>query len=228
MKKSLFILTILPTIVYAQDSFYTADPNKAPKGIIIVPAAKISNPKNIMKNISEQKSRGYVYNIHNNAFAMINDNKNPDINNIDDPKDTHMKSDLTKIRLGFNFKPVSSINAIGYAVGGAYIENAGWTSISTFFNDKEIGSCEFGVNSMKLSHGAIRIAQEDVRHDVNNKITTVYVEGAPKLGFIYYVMWNDNDYNYSLQCANTIYDSTITTKMISLAKNIDKEGNGLN
>jgi len=161
---------------------------------------------------------------------MIKDTRNQyrsDINNLDDPKDTHMKSDFNKIKLGFKFTPINFINNIGYAVGGAYIENKGWTAISSFFEDKEIGACKFKVNSMKLSHGAVRITEEQITHEINGKVTSIYIEGTPKSGFVYNVMWDDNDYNYFLVCANPKYDAAITFKAIQLAKKIDKSGNGL-
>jgi hypothetical protein len=229
MKKTLVLLiNLFPLAGMAYSTFYTADISKAPEGIVIVPAAKIDNSHRLIANLNEQKTKGYVYSEKNNALAIMKDNRNPEINDIiNDPTDTHMKSDIKKIKLGFNFKPLACINAIGYAVGGAYIADKGWTAISTFFNDKELGSCNFKVNNMALSHGAVMIPQEQVQYDVNNKITSIYVEGSPKSGFVYNVMWDEHDYNYSLQCANQKYDADITVKMIQLAKKIDTSGNGL-
>src|SRR6476469_4971826 len=212
MKKFIFALSMLPACALAEppiDSIYTADPNNGPRGIVIVPSSKIANPPLVTANLMEQKTKGYVYTEKNNALAIMKDNKNIEINDINDPTDTHMKSDMSKIKLGFKFNPISFINPIGYAVGGTYIKDKGWTAIYSFFNDKELGSCSFKVNSMALSHGAVIIAKDTIEYLVNDKISSIYVEGSPKTGFVYTVTWDTNDYNYLLECANTKYDAAI-------------------
>jgi hypothetical protein len=219
-----------PVMAHAEDTFYTADPNTTQKGIIIVPAKKMSMSPDLLSNLNEQKEKGYLYKESNDAIEMIRDSKNhyaSELNNVSDVRDTHMKSNLQNIQLAFDFKPTSLINAQGYAVGGNYIDGKGWTAISTFFNDEQIGACRYKINNMALTGGAVRIAAEAVRYDINGKVTDIFVEGSPKSGFMYYVMWNDNDHNYSLECANMKYEKNIQSKMISLAKSLDKLGNGL-
>lgn len=221
----MLIALFIPTIVFADDSFYTANPANAKSGIIIEPLSKINPPKETLSLINEQKTKGYSEKISSDALEMLKANKRgytDEINNISDPTDTHMKSNLSRIKLAFDFKPAPFIHPFGYAVGGEYINDAGWTAISTFFNEDNIGACRYKLNNMKIANGAVRIPKEIVRYDINKKVTTIFVEGSVKSGFIYNVTWNDATYNHFLECANMNYDKNITNRMIELAKKIDK------
>lgn len=227
MKKNILTLALmmaLPLTGIAEDSFYTADPSKADTGIILVPLAQMNPTKEDLSSLKQQKLKGYSIKESNDPREFIKEsNRYPDeINDTSDPTDTHLKSDLSKIKLAFKFKPPSFLKPLGFAVGGTYIEDNGWTAISTFFNDKTLGSCKFKLNNMKISHGAVRIPKETVRYDVNKKITNVFVEGSNNSGFIYNIDWNDEINNYFLTCANMIYDKDITQHMIVLANKIDK------
>lgn len=226
MKKHIFILVlfgILAAKVFADVSFYSANPSTAQTGIIITPLAQMISSKEALDYLQQQKTKGYFFKESNEPHEMIKIGKDyhNEINDNADPADTHMKSDLSKIKLAFKFKPISFIKPIGYAAGGVYIKDSGWTAISTYFNQNDLGACKFKLNNMKLSQGAVRIPQELVQHDINKKMTTVFVEGSSNSGFIYNVDWHDPIFNYSLECANTNFDKDITKRMIELAKKID-------
>jgi len=198
MKKNILTLALiaaLPSLSFADDTFFTADPSKAETGVTIVPLSKMNPSKEMLSFLEQQKTKGFSDKESNEPQQMIKTGKFylNEINDNSDPTDTHMKSDLSKIKLAFKFKPIPFIKPIGYAVGGMYIKDSGWTAISTFFNDKELGTCKFKLNNMKLSNGAVRIAKETVRNDINNKITNVFVEGSVNSGFIYNVDWNDTN-----------------------------------
>lgn len=228
MKKSILttcLLSLLPLTSYANEEFYTSSPQNAKKGIFIVPIAEMSSPESVTAYLNDQQSKGYSLKESNEVKQMISASLakySSEISNNSDPKDTHMKSNLSNIQLAFKYKGVPFINAIGYAAGGSYIPNAGWTTIGTFFNESEIGACEYRLNNMKLANGAVLLPKEAVRYDINNKVTTVYVEGSKQSGFMYNVTWNDDTYNHFLICANMTLDNTITNRMIELAKKIDK------
>lgn len=201
-----------------------ADPSKAQSGIIIIPLAQMDSSAEALSFLQQQKSLGYSIKESNDPKEMIKMGKDyhNEINDNPDPTDTSMKSNLSKVKLAFKFKPISFINPVGFAVGGMYIQDSGWTAITTFFNDKDLGACKFKLNNMKLSQGAVRIAKETVRYDINKKVTNVFVEGSTHSGFIYNVDWNDPTFNYFLECANMNFDKDITNRMIELAKKIDK------
>ena len=219
------IMFLLPVVSFSDQEFFTASPSNAKTGIIIVPLVQMSNPESIAAYLEDQKTKGYSLKESDEVKQMIKEshaNYLSEINNISDPKDTHMKSDLSKIQLAFKYKGVPFLNSVGYAPGGTYIPNAGWTVIGTFFNDKEIGACEYRLNNMKLAKGAVLIPQESVRYDINNKVTNIFIEGSKHSGFMYNVTWNDETYNHFLICANLNLDNNITNRMIELAKKIDK------
>lgn len=227
MKKIIFVLVLLFTLPiksFAEDTFYTANSSTAQNGIIILPLAQIDPSKEALNYLQQQKTQGYAIKESSDPHEMLKMGKSyqNEINDNSDPKDTHMKSDLSKIKLAFKFKPISFIKPIGYAVGGMYIKDSGWTAISTYFNENDLGTCKFKLNNMKLSQGAVRIPQETVRYDINKKVTNVFVEGSVKSGFIYNIDWHDQTFNYFLECANMNFDKNITNRMIELAKKIDK------
>lgn len=229
MKKYIFILVLLlgalSIKVFADDAFYTANPASAQNGIIIVPLSQMNSSKEALDYLRQQKTQGYAFKESNEPREIIKERKNylNEINdNSADPADTHMKSSLSKVKLAFKFKTIPFIKPIGYAVGGTYIKDSGWTAISTYFNENDLGACKFKLNNMKLSQGAVRIPQETVRYDINKKVTNVFVEGSTNSGFIYNVDWHDPTFNYFLECANMSFDKDITNRMIELAKKIDK------
>ena len=228
MKKiilAIALITILPMTAFADKTFYTAQQSNAQSGVIIVPLSKMNPSNETLSFLEQQKTKGYSIKESNDAIDMLKagkQNYSNEINDTSDPTDTHMKSDLSKIKLAFQVKPIPFIKPIGFAVGGKYIENSGWTAISMFFNDKNIGACRYKLNNMKISDGAVLIPEETVQHDINNKITNIFVEGSVRSGFIYNVNWNDATYNHFLECANMKYDHNITSQMIELAKKIDK------
>ena len=222
------IILFLPIISFAADeTFYTADPSKAKTGIIIVPISESNLSKEDLYFLEQQKTKGYADKESNEPKEMISSGKNyaEEINDNDDPTDTHLKSTLSKIKLAFKFKQIPFLTPIGFAVGGLYIKDSGWTAISTFFNDKNLGACKFKLNNMSLSHGAVQIPEETVRYDINKKVTNIFVEGSFHSGFIYNVYWNDSTFNYFLECANMKFDNKIKTRMVKLAKKIDKNIN---
>src|SRR3990167_9745542 len=84
----------------------------------------MSNPESIAAYLEDQKTKGYSLKESDEVKQMIKEshaNYLSEINNNSDPKDTHMKSNLSKIQLAFQYKGVPFLNPIGYAPGGAYL-----------------------------------------------------------------------------------------------------------
>ena len=103
-------------------------------------------------------------------------------------------------------------------------ENGGWSGAAQFFVVKNIGTCSYGVMSVKASNTAAELAAEDVTYIINKKPTITTVEGSPNTGFIYKIEWYDNENFHELECANMKYSSELTISVTNLAKDIDNQG----
>lgn len=144
--------------------------------------------------------------------------------NDSDPKSTHLKKSLNDLEMAYPPTQVPSAVAdryIGAAPFLTYLKNQGWVGAIQFFFNNGVGYCSFSENNVKLSHGSIIIAKEDIRNDINGKITTVEVMGTPNAGFTYTVEWFDNAFFRKVECASKLYSSNLTDSVIKIAQSID-------
>jgi hypothetical protein len=144
--------------------------------------------------------------------------------NDSDPKSTHLKTSVNDIKMAYTATAVPASVAdtyIGAAPYLTYLKDQGWVGAIQFFNNKNVGNCSFSDNNVKLSHGSIIIAKEDVRNDVNGKTTTVEVMGTPHAGFTYTVEWFDNTFFRKVECASKHYSADLTNAVIKIAQGID-------
>jgi hypothetical protein len=226
MNKNIIVLiSLLPVIGLAEEAFFTASPTNAQKGIVVVPLAQTEHSKERLSFIKQQKMKGYIEKEENGAkelIAMGQGHLENEINNTADPQDTHLKTDFSAIKLAFKFEPISFIQPIGFAVGGVYLDDLGWTAISTFFNDDSLGVCSYKLNNMAVSNGAVMVPQEMIIRDVNDKMTDIFVEGSVKSGFVYHVNWSDDIYNHFFECGKMSYDKKTINMMVDFAKRIDR------
>jgi hypothetical protein len=236
------ILITLPITVCASYPDEVAPKNIAdfhyPKiGVMVVPPSELQIPEDqkikIQSNMLQMKAKGYY------------DSDAPDAKNLlamknvklvalqakqsgkpNDPQDTNLKSSIADVGLSYNYSGIAFIpkqNVIGYAAGGIWIDNKGWTDIKEFFNDPELGVCTFTLHNMVSFHGNVRIGEDSVRYDVNKKPGTVSVYGNNTSGFTYNVSWYDNTYDHELECAQNTYNRTTLSKMIAYSNIIDKD-----
>ncbi|MES2217345.1 MAG: hypothetical protein V4501_02930 [Pseudomonadota bacterium] len=155
-----------------------------------------------------------MLNLKNHSFDEIEKNRG----NID-PYDTHLKSSISEITLAFPSKSLSTVasnNSIGFAPIGSW--KNGWTGIKEFFEDRQLGICEYSKSNRKLSHGAVQIAAEIARFDINNLPNFLVVKGNLNSGYLYTIKWFDDTFNDDLVCANTNYNKRITNNLIKYAK----------
>jgi hypothetical protein len=247
--KMTVLFSILPIIAFAKsDSMLIADESivlknmneqaelhglpKANSGIVIVPLAKMSGPENMqqeeLSHIAQQKSKGYYDSDapYVKELLSIKDQAKREIKELkwkNNPYDTHIKEHISDLKLAFSFTGLPMVNRnniIGYVVMGGW--HGGWTGVVEFFTDEKLGTCEFAYNNMALTHGADQIAAEAVRYDINSRPNILDVQGSEASGFLYDISWYNGVYDEELQCANMVYDSKITDRLISLAKEIDK------
>ena len=144
--------------------------------------------------------------------------------NDSDPESTHLKKSVNDLKMAYTPTQIPSFVADTY-VGAApyltYLKDQGWVGSIQFFANQGVGYCSFSENNVKLSHGSIVIAKEDVRNDVNGKTTTVEVMGTPNSGFTYTVEWFDDTFFRKVECANKRFSSDLINSAIKIAQSID-------
>jgi hypothetical protein len=202
-------------------------------GVFVVSPSEINIPsefkKKIQNNLVEMKTKGYYSSISTDAQNLMA-KKNVNLialqsNGKADINDTNMKSSIAEVGLAFPYSGMPNVDKntiIGYAAGGMLVENKGWSGIKEFFNDPELGTCNFFLSNMALSHGNVRIGEDSVQYVVNNKAGTTEVYGSKSTGFIYNLSWYDDTYSHELECASPKFSKSIIPKMIAFANNIDK------
>jgi hypothetical protein len=210
----------------------TPFPN-AKEGINIVPLAELNAPTDMKNQIlayeKVRATKGYrdtndtdenvvsLFKLQENAkeeIAKFDNNKNP--------YDTHLKSSASKIKLAFYFSGIPKIskdNVIGYAAAGSYSKGKGWEGIVEFITDSKLGICSY--TTYKI--GKVIFDKEKTEYLVNNKLTDKDVAGNWNVGFMYTVNWYTSNRFMSLECANKMYEPANISKMISLAKEIDRQ-----
>ena len=235
MKLNLIVsLLIAPAIVFAnqpttkleleQQGFPVAD-----GGIQVKPLTNISKGitaprKNKILIAHEAIKKNGFYEIDNPEVKTIFKlgNQKPLAIGSSDSKDTHLKSSIKDVGLAFEFKgiPVNEKDVVGYAAIGGF--DHGWNGVTQIFKDQDLGTCQYDLYNIKLSHGSEFIPQELVSYEVNGKATLIDVRGNANSGFMYNIHWADNTKVNDLYCANMNFDKAKTQKLIELAKKIDK------
>lgn len=247
MKKRLLLyFLMLPLMAFAHskhrhvNSLLNPDPSdllpKAGEGVKIVPLDKMNLPailkKKALSDLKQQQTQGFVESdsfYPNQLLSLLEGGKLVRIDETGvDPYDTsHLKKKLSQIRLSFPFNGISFIGSkdiIGFSVLGAW-KGYGWTGVSVLFKYSDIGICQFNLINMSLEGGTgEEVMAEAVRFDVNNKPTTLFVEGSlKKPGFLYTIRWTDQWNYYDLECANEKLDPQLSRNIIKLANQIDTD-----
>ncbi len=195
-------------------------------GIKIVPLKKMPllgvNSKTLMEAQRQIKENGY-YEVDNPQARVLMKMRylEPLKAGSNNSADTNLKSTINDVGLAFHFDgiPVDSSSVVGFAAAGAY--KNGWSGVTEIFTDNELGTCQYTLNNIKLSHGSELIPQEICRKDVNGKVTVIDVRGNANSGYVYSVHWADNNAMHDLKCANLLFAKSNTAKLISLARKID-------
>ena len=89
------------------------------------------------------------------------------------------------------------------------------------FTKRGLGNCNYEENNLKLMRSSIRIPSDIVTHQINEKVTTIEVEGNKKDGFLYTVEWYDNNFSRKLECVTSDYSKALLAIVIDTAKQID-------
>lgn len=248
MKKcllSIVLLSCILAIVSAQELYSSAEETDLTanglilpdSGLQIVKASEIDSKNSVamekefrqefLKKRKEMEKNGYAKTHSNDAIYLLSmRDKKPTTAYDSEPHDTHLKTELSKITLAFPYNAKFSIPqeyVIGFSPRGGFIN--GWTGFSVYFNHPEMGVCKYALTNMKISHGGIRLIEEEITYDVNNKATDSLVEGSDSSGFFYSVGWYDNTYMQELDCATPKFNPIIKSKIISYARKLDSNVN---
>jgi hypothetical protein len=234
MKKILLVtgvlLLSLLNIALAED---TASPfPNAKKGINIIPIAKINlSPemkKHILKNKISIVNNGYEDTSETDESVIslfaLEKNAREEIKKFDNdknPYDTHLKSSLSKINLAFNLKGIPRIdtkNVIGYAAVGGYVKANGWDGFVEFISDKNLGICSYTTYKIEK----VILDKETTEYLVNGKASNKSIAGNLNTGFLYTLNWYTDERLYTFVCANKSYKEDVISKMMSMARVIDK------
>ena len=206
------------------------DPNG---GVTIVPTAKLSAPKSLKNEWNvrrqEQKIKGYqsIYSDRAKELLQMGDvvhltYKASAKNN--DPNSSLLRKHMSEINMAYKFTPVplsDTSKLYGFAACNTF--NNGWTGVVEFFQNKEAENCAYTENNVTLTHAAVKVDEEVVLYDINNKVTTVNVEGNKDSGYVYTIDWMDSHFFRTLECASKRYSSDITASVIALARRIDSQ-----
>lgn len=202
-------------------------------GVIIVPSSRIQAPATVkrqwMKERLEQKEKGFssIYSDRAEELFQLADTveykyqasqKNKDKNS------SIFRKDLSEINMAYKFTSIPNqyvSKLYGFAACNTF--SGGWTGVVEFFNHEKIGICAFTENNVTLTHQAAKVDEDIVSYDINNKITTINVEGNNKSGYLYRVEWFDDNFFRTLECANIHYLIGTTNAVIALAKHIDEQ-----
>lgn len=218
-------------VTYAENNVDTTGLPLSGSGVTIVPAKKMNLPASVAASQKlrafQLKTNGYIMLESSYPKYLVDMGKYgpKGINRSFNAADTNMKYSPDQIKLGYEYHPIKIIqseNILGYSASGTYIKDKGWSGIDTFFNFKNVGTCKYSLDNMKLTNGAVEISAETVRYDVNKKPTDIFVQGSVNSGFVYSVNWFDNSFAHALDCASMNYDKNLIEQVIALANKIDK------
>lgn len=215
IKKIMFSLMLVPALTHAQ--YVTVGEPIT----MDFPELTTQQRNEDRLNREQMKTKGYIEKNLAYPKKMLGMRSKVKFSASKDKEDTELRKNVNEIRLAFNYAPKTN-NPIGFAPIMLWT-NDGWTGIKEFFDAKDIGICSISTVNMKLTHQSVRIPAEIVKHDINNKVTTILIEGSNNTGFNYRIEWYDSIYSKELECANMTYDKEITNKMITLAKELDKK-----
>lgn len=203
-------------------------------GVQVIPESKMSQYK-LFKHEYERNRRdvaqfGYIKKSSPEANSLLgikaeaNKQFTKYSNGFNKTFDTNLRQSVDEIKMAYTFVgvPHSEMSEeIGVAPYLTYLKNEGWVGAIQYFVNKDIGNCSFAENNVRLSHGSVVVAKELAREDVNGKVTVVTVSGDNEDGFLYEVEWYDQTFFRTLQCANKLFDKSLVSKSIDLAKTID-------
>ncbi|MDF1683335.1 MAG: hypothetical protein P1U36_01635 [Legionellaceae bacterium] len=210
-------------------------------GVKVVPRSRLGMPDKVFKEdqaeAKQRKRFGYVEKNMPYAVNLLKMETTAPIQikqyeaNLNE-QGTHLRQSVNDLKLAFKFKEITHDKLSPYGLqvttmlgaapqGDFHEESGGWSGVAQFFVIQNLGTCVYGMRSVKASGGAALLAKEDVVYNINDKATLVKVDGSQYSGFLYQVEWFDKNNVHKLECANTQYSKHIKDEVINLARTID-------
>jgi len=230
MKKLLVAIIILPWLVHAGAEVTTTPFSGAKKGVNIWPLAKMNMPmkEETIISLKGLSTKGYIesYSIDESVNFLFDTAKTADKERAQydrnpDPLDTHLKSDISQIRIGFKFSGIPGIpkeNVLGFAAAGGYTHEKGWDGVGEFVRIPNLGICSFTTFAIE----SVIIYKEGLEYLVNKKPSDKGIEGNWNNGFLYHVNWYTDTRRNSFECANRHLNPDSLKEMIRIANQIDE------
>lgn len=202
MKRSIISLFIIPATVFAHNDGITI------KHVNTRAALEYNDDLSYPKTLMNVESR--------NAPFLLNASIQSD------PTDTHLKSNLSLIRINHSYPSIPVNQVIGYAAVGAYGKE-GWSGAKTFFKDQKFGVCEY--QNMKIE--GVKIDDNVLSHEINDKPTIISSYGNSKDGYLYSIEWFDENsdktvIDQTISCAMPSKNESVISNIIELGKKIDR------
>lgn len=236
-------ISILATVGYAQQTIEEQRLQEARErlssmslplpygGIVVKPAKEMRSYDHELRKKAEKdiKTLGYINQTTEDIDLLSNIKETAKkqfqtYTNEYNPESTHLRHTIDELTLAYTFAgvPTEEISEqIGVSPYLTYIKGQGWVGAVQFFDNKELGICSYSENNIRLSHGSVILAQEDVTSEVNDKTTVTYTMGTEEAGFVYEVAWYDQTFFHNLKCYNKVFAIDILDRVKSLAKKID-------
>lgn len=245
MKKLILALGLVPVVAFStsNEDFMRAEMNKeltkaglpiSGSGLQVVPNGAIQMPEwqkdKFKSDAKELQTKGYIERTSERAYELMHFkeqikargySENPSTNE----GDSGLHKNASEIAFSYSYLgvPISEIIEIyGVAPAGAFLTlpQKGWNGAVAFFKSS-FAHCAYTEKNIAPGEGGVQVEESFARYDVNNKLTTLEVEGNNNSGFLYNIFWFDNNYYRQLECATTTYSKDTLMKTIGLAKKID-------
>jgi len=203
-------------------------------GLQVVPNGQIQvsgwQRDKFKSDAKEMKEKGYIDQTSERAYELMHFKEQVKRNGYSDNPSTNegdsgLHRNASEIAFSYSYVgvPISEIKEIyGVAPSGAFLTlpQKGWTGAVVFFKSS-FANCAYTEKNIVPGQGGVQVEESFSRYDVNNKLTTVEVEGNNNSGFLYNIFWFDLNYYRQLECATTSYSTNILKSTIDLAKKID-------
>ncbi len=246
MKKLILALGLVPVVAFStsNDDLMRAEMNKelrkaglptSGSGLQVVPDGKIQmsdwQRSKFKSDAKEIKEKGYIEQTSERAFELIHFKDQVKRIGFSDALSTnegdsglHRNSNEIAFSYSYIGVPQSEMKEIyGIAPSGAFVTQPqkGWTGAVEFFKSS-FANCAYTEKNIMPGQGGVQVEESYARYDVNNKLTTVEVEGNNNSGFLYNVFWFDLNYYRQLECATKAFSRDSVDRTIELAKKIDQ------
>ena len=139
--------------------------------------------------------------------------------------DTGYRKHHNELRSSFPVNKIESkyiTNVIGYAPQGKFDKHEGWSGMVVHF-DTNFGSCSLTKSNLQQTGMSAKLYKDDVTYDVNNKVTLVESYGSEQTKYLYSYIWFDKHFYRELECASEVFSKPTKNKVLSLAKELDKQ-----